>query len=254
MLKKLVKYGNSSALVLDKALLELLNINEGGVVKIKTDGVSLIITPQHAVAQENVSKTVTPQEALHEVTQQGLTQHYGSAENGRAYIDELRAIYARYTGALKKLEVPTFQKEIQEVEKRFNGNKLDSEYVKAIKTLRQQYAPELVHMDHEVQVISQKYIPAGYADQEGRSSLGGAILDFKKVHEKYKHVMHQVPQLDQNPDYVNEAVLLAEKYNATKNSPEYIKEHTELITKYIPEYRDYQNELKMVAESLQLGS
>jgi antitoxin component of MazEF toxin-antitoxin module len=60
MLKKLVKYGNSNALVLDKALLELLNITEGSVVKIKTDGVSLIITPQDAVAPEQVSKTVSP--------------------------------------------------------------------------------------------------------------------------------------------------------------------------------------------------
>ena len=45
MLKKLVRYGNSNALVLDKAILELLNISEGSVVKISTDGKSIILTP-----------------------------------------------------------------------------------------------------------------------------------------------------------------------------------------------------------------
>lgn len=37
MLKKLVKYGNSNALILDRAILELLNINEGAVLKLHTD-------------------------------------------------------------------------------------------------------------------------------------------------------------------------------------------------------------------------
>jgi len=46
MLKKLVKYGNSNALIFDKAILELLDIEEGSVLKIKTDGKSIILTPQ----------------------------------------------------------------------------------------------------------------------------------------------------------------------------------------------------------------
>lgn len=45
MLKKLSKYGNSTALVIDKAILELLNMNESSLVKLKTDGKSLIISP-----------------------------------------------------------------------------------------------------------------------------------------------------------------------------------------------------------------
>ncbi len=47
MLKKLVKYGNSNAIILDKAILELLEIEEGSIIKVKTDGTSLIITPHH---------------------------------------------------------------------------------------------------------------------------------------------------------------------------------------------------------------
>jgi antitoxin component of MazEF toxin-antitoxin module len=44
MLKKLVKYGNSTALILDRPILDLLNIPPGAVVKLRTDGKSLVIT------------------------------------------------------------------------------------------------------------------------------------------------------------------------------------------------------------------
>ncbi|MCH9762788.1 MAG: AbrB/MazE/SpoVT family DNA-binding domain-containing protein [Gammaproteobacteria bacterium] len=54
MLKKLVKYGNSKALVLDRAILELLNIREGALVKLKTDGKSLTITPAELVEKDDV--------------------------------------------------------------------------------------------------------------------------------------------------------------------------------------------------------
>lgn len=45
MLKKLAKYGNSTTLVIDKAILELLNMDESSIVRLQTDGKSLIITP-----------------------------------------------------------------------------------------------------------------------------------------------------------------------------------------------------------------
>lgn len=38
MVKKLVRHGNSQALIIDKPILELLGIEEGGPVEIKTDG------------------------------------------------------------------------------------------------------------------------------------------------------------------------------------------------------------------------
>src|SRR5690242_16841931 len=63
MLKKLVKYGNSNALVLDKAILELLDIEEGSIVKIKTDGSSIIITPQEKIMSEKISETYTAEQA-----------------------------------------------------------------------------------------------------------------------------------------------------------------------------------------------
>lgn len=45
MIKKLTKHGNSLALVIDKGVLELLNIDDKTPLDITTDGKMLIISP-----------------------------------------------------------------------------------------------------------------------------------------------------------------------------------------------------------------
>lgn len=45
MPKKLVKHGNSRAIVIDKAILELLKIDNDTDLDLSTDGRSLVITP-----------------------------------------------------------------------------------------------------------------------------------------------------------------------------------------------------------------
>ena len=45
MLKKLTRHGNSLALVIDKSVLELLNIDDQTPLEISTDGKLLLITP-----------------------------------------------------------------------------------------------------------------------------------------------------------------------------------------------------------------
>jgi len=45
MLKKLTRHGNSLALVLDKGVIELLNIDTETLLEISTDGSLLLITP-----------------------------------------------------------------------------------------------------------------------------------------------------------------------------------------------------------------
>lgn len=45
MIKKLAKHGNSLALVVDRAVLELLNIDADTPLEISTDGQVLIVTP-----------------------------------------------------------------------------------------------------------------------------------------------------------------------------------------------------------------
>jgi antitoxin MazE len=63
MLKKLTRHGNSLALVIDKGVLELLNIDDQTPLEITTDGSILLISPvrdekrrlqfQEAVAKVN---------------------------------------------------------------------------------------------------------------------------------------------------------------------------------------------------------
>ena len=45
MIKKLTRHGNSLALVIDKPVLELLNIDADTPLEITTDGRALVITP-----------------------------------------------------------------------------------------------------------------------------------------------------------------------------------------------------------------
>lgn len=46
MTKKLIRHGNSAALILDKAILELLNVTMETPLEISTDGKSIVISPQ----------------------------------------------------------------------------------------------------------------------------------------------------------------------------------------------------------------
>jgi antitoxin MazE len=45
MIKKLTKHGNSWALIIDKPVLELLNIDPEAPLEVSTDGQTLIISP-----------------------------------------------------------------------------------------------------------------------------------------------------------------------------------------------------------------
>ena len=45
MIKKLIKHGNSSALIVDKPIIELLHIDESTALELSTDGKSIIISP-----------------------------------------------------------------------------------------------------------------------------------------------------------------------------------------------------------------
>jgi antitoxin component of MazEF toxin-antitoxin module len=46
MTKKLIRHGNSAALVLDKALLDLLKVKMDTPLQVTTDGKNIIISPQ----------------------------------------------------------------------------------------------------------------------------------------------------------------------------------------------------------------
>ena len=52
MVKKLIKHGNSLALVIDKPILEMLNITNETIFELSTDGKNLILSPQTEHARE----------------------------------------------------------------------------------------------------------------------------------------------------------------------------------------------------------
>jgi antitoxin component of MazEF toxin-antitoxin module len=52
MVKKLIQHGNSAALVIDKPIMEMLNITNETLFEISTDGKNLILSPQVENGQE----------------------------------------------------------------------------------------------------------------------------------------------------------------------------------------------------------
>jgi antitoxin component of MazEF toxin-antitoxin module len=56
MIKKLSKYGNSFAIIIDKPILKLLNITHDTKLKIKTDGEKIIIEPTKNTMLEKLYK------------------------------------------------------------------------------------------------------------------------------------------------------------------------------------------------------
>ena len=71
MIKKLVRHGNSRALVIDKPVLDLLNIDEDTEIEIITDGTSLIMRP---VRRQDAGRERAFEEALEETN-----RHWGGA-------------------------------------------------------------------------------------------------------------------------------------------------------------------------------
>ncbi|HQO09717.1 MAG TPA: AbrB/MazE/SpoVT family DNA-binding domain-containing protein [Clostridiales bacterium] len=56
MIKKLVKHGNSSALIIDKPIIEMLHIDENTNLELSTDGVNIIISPVSGINRTNLLK------------------------------------------------------------------------------------------------------------------------------------------------------------------------------------------------------
>ncbi len=53
MTKKLVRHGNSAAIILDKPILELLNLTMDTPLEISTDGQSIVISPATAGSEDH---------------------------------------------------------------------------------------------------------------------------------------------------------------------------------------------------------
>jgi antitoxin component of MazEF toxin-antitoxin module len=74
MIKKLSKHGNSLAILIDKPILELLNINENTYINVKTDGTNIIIEP---VRQESATSAISENSKVQKLYEE-LVDKYNS--------------------------------------------------------------------------------------------------------------------------------------------------------------------------------
>ena len=75
MIKTLTSHGNSAALIIDKALLDILKIDMDTLLEIVTDGENLIISPVRDGAQnQRVAQALEKVNARHSKTLKSLAE------------------------------------------------------------------------------------------------------------------------------------------------------------------------------------
>ncbi len=74
MIKKLSAVGNSLALIIERPILELLDITKDTSLEIKTDGEALIIRPVKLSKKERMRQSTTRMMATHEETLRKLAK------------------------------------------------------------------------------------------------------------------------------------------------------------------------------------
>lgn len=247
MLKKLVKYGNSNALILDKPILELLNIAEGSIVKIKTDGKSIIISPNVRENNESyISPTITFEDSLHEATAQEMAENiYKDLEPERKAekIHSFKEIHKRYITVQKKLnENAGYLQELKALYANYPNDSRNPQLIEKYEQLRNKYAPEITALEKGLssQAPLALHSDVPYDDREMKAQFS----DFFKKHSS---VMEKLTKLFENVDYQHELILLSERYADNKSSQEYLTALTELKYKYIPEFRKIDEEMQAIA-------
>jgi len=254
MLKKLVKYGNSNALIFDKAILELLDIEEGSVLKIKTDGKSLIITPQVKVPSEKVVETFTNDQAFIEATiKESFKRYKDLNKNEQENLEkELKNLYQKHKDLANQLyQNPEFFKEVAQLAQQIDAS--SPEYIKAYKALRNKFSPELISIEKEITTfesknklsVNEKHKPIQNLSEKQQQAMEE---EFLAVHKKYNNTYKMNAELLNNPEYQHEAQLIAEKYNFDKNSADYLRAIDELTYKYQPEFQQARQELRDISE------
>jgi len=167
MLKKLVKYGNSNALILDRAIMELLNMQEGTVVKLQTDGKSLIITPAKAEKPSNITLNgletlinvgTEKQDALKaDPEKKRLFEEWApGTENFSKVMEAVAPITAKYMKETHKLSSEPFLAEVDALAVKHHGDKSSEEFTKDYKALRDKHVPSYRKMMQEVREVYKK--------------------------------------------------------------------------------------------------
>lgn len=172
MLKKLAKYGNSTTLVIDKAILELLNMDESSIVKLHTDGKSLIITPVINTEKDKISSSPeeTANSALNNIRTvmaknfQNMPEEMKTkAANPPAELEkELKEAFTRHMPITREIlkgveSNEEYAEALKALEKQFDPKTHPKEYTEGFLKIRYEFYPALAEMDNEIKAITEKY-------------------------------------------------------------------------------------------------
>lgn len=123
MLKKLVKYGNSNALVLDKAIMELLEISEGDTVKLAINNNTLTVK---STSTEEKSKFIrnfaTGQEILADMWQNDYKPNLDDAMTTDPDLQDWKPGNKKYDAFVEKTQA--LAKENRDVLQKINDPKV----------------------------------------------------------------------------------------------------------------------------------
>lgn len=162
MLKKLAKYGNSTTLVIDKAILELLNMDESSIVKLQTDGKSLIITPMSSI-QEKIC--YDPMQAMGTAIKASVEKKHPSRELPAVLMSEMKAdfakIFEKHAAAMsvfsQNLSNQEFQDALALLAQKYDPVVQSEDYMKEFMVLRAQFFPDVAAFDKDISAIGEKY-------------------------------------------------------------------------------------------------
>ena len=248
MLKKLVKYGNSNALILDKAILQLLNIEEGSIIKIKTDGKSIIITPHVKVESEKINETFTHNQASIEAgVKESFKRYIGLHKDEQEKLEKefLDLIQRNQNLQMQLIQNPDFLKEVSHIAKKIDTS--SDEYLEAYKALRNKYAPELTKVKNEIATFKdrKKLKPMHTLSAKQQKAME---KEFTLHFQKYSNTGKMYAELLNNEEYQHKAQLIAEKYNFNKDSSGYLRAIDQLTNKYHPEAQKPREALRAISE------
>lgn len=242
MLKKLVKYGNSNALVLDKAILELLEIAEGSVVKIKTDGKAIIITAHQANAgQEKITPVVTHNEVLKEASISETLKHYKHLDKTQKNL--FATEFSNYQTQLED-SITVAEKKLHLITEEHPDTTSD-EYQAKINILQSS-----VTADRQVILQKMADMPTKYDGPNiTKKQMSDMQADFAEHFKKNTATQMKLANVMNNPEYIHELQLLSEKYAVHNvDSAEYMKATRKVLYKYLPEMRQADEEIAAITK------
>lgn len=190
MIKKLVRYGNSNALVIDRAILELLGIGEGSFVKLSTDGKALTITPDTQVVAKPLTTTDMAENMGLEMAgrvMDSMKPLYDAMANdpmkmqqvteamelmgNQAFTDGVKEITRKYASEQVKLLAPEPRGASDALLAKYKDNYTAPEFLVEMADITKQYAPELIKMEEEINAFKASFL------QKQQLSAGKVIID-----------------------------------------------------------------------------